>query len=85
MEPVSVSIQLNNTEILQLQTIITMSMELYPIIYDLSMWSKHYLDMEFHPLSEEWYKDTHKVAREKVIEDTIQKYKDFKEKLLMIS
>lgn len=60
-------------------------MELYPIIYDLSMWSKHYLDMEFHPLSEEWYKDTHKVAREKVIEDTIQKYKDFKEKLLMIS
>ena len=30
-EPVSVSIQLNNMEILQLQTIITMSMELYPI------------------------------------------------------
>jgi len=60
-------------------------MELYSIIYDLSMWSKEYLEMEFHPLSKEWYENTEGVKREKVIEDTLQEYKKFREKLLTTS
>jgi DNA-binding HxlR family transcriptional regulator len=60
-------------------------MKLYSMIYELSMWSKEYLDMEFHPLSNEWYQNTDGVKREKVIEETIKEYKKFKEKLLMAS
>jgi DNA-binding HxlR family transcriptional regulator len=60
-------------------------MKLYSMIYELSMWSKEYLDMEFHPLSNEGYQNTDGVKREKVIEETIKEYKKFKEKLLMAS
>jgi hypothetical protein len=49
------------------------------------MWSKEYLDIEFHPLSNKWYQNTDGVKREKVIEETIKEYKKFKEKLLMAS
>ena len=56
--------------------------QLYPILYDLSMWSKDHLDMEFHPLSKEWYKNNKNKKREEVINNAISAYKSFKEKLL---
>ena len=60
-------------------------MKLYSMIYELSMWSKEYLEMEFHPFSTKWYQNTDGVKREKVIQKTIKEYKKFKEKLLMAS
>ena len=57
-------------------------LELYPLIYELSMWSKTHLKMEFHPLSEAWYKSIEGIPREEIIQNEIQSYKDFKEKLL---
>ena len=56
--------------------------QLYPVLYDLSMWSKDHLDMEFHPLSKEWYKNNKNKKREEVINNAISEYKSFKEKLL---
>ncbi len=56
--------------------------QLYPLLYDLSMWSKDHLDMEFHPLSKEWYKNNKNKKREEVINNAISAYKSFKEKLL---
>ena len=56
--------------------------QLYPVLYDLSMWSKDHLDMEFHPLSKEWYKNNKNKKREEVINNAISAYKSFKEKLL---
>ncbi len=56
--------------------------QLYPVLYDLSMWSKDHLDMEFHPLSKEWYQNNKNKKREEVINNAISAYKSFKEKLL---
>ncbi|MFL2604050.1 MAG: winged helix-turn-helix transcriptional regulator [Flavobacteriaceae bacterium] len=56
--------------------------QLYPVLYDLSMWSKDHLDMEFHPLSKEWYQNNKNKKREEVINNAISEYKSFKEKLL---
>jgi len=57
-------------------------LELYPMIYELSMWSKKHLKMTFHPLSEAWYQSIEGMPREEIIQNNIQSYKDFKEKLL---
>jgi DNA-binding HxlR family transcriptional regulator len=55
---------------------------LYPLLYDLSMWSKDHLGMEFHPLSIEWYKNSEKEEREVFIKRTIEEYKEFRASLL---
>ena len=57
-------------------------MSLYPILYDLSVWSKNHLDMEFHPLSKEWFKNIKGIKREDFIQDAINTYKEFRETLL---
>ena len=56
--------------------------QLYPVLYDLCMWSKDHLDMEFHPLLKKWYQNNKNKKREEVINNAISAYKSFKEKLL---
>tara|TARA_B100000989_G_scaffold222985_1_gene170524 strand:- start:1460 stop:1909 length:450 start_codon:yes stop_codon:yes gene_type:complete len=56
--------------------------DLYPLIFDLSMWSKKHLDMKFHPISEEWYKITEKKTSSKVISSSSKKYRVFRESTL---
>ncbi len=56
--------------------------DLYPLIFDLSMWSKKHLDMKFHPISEEWYKITEKKTSSKVISSSSKKYRIFRESTL---
>ncbi len=56
--------------------------ELYPLIYDLIIWSKQHLDMKYHPISVDWYKKNEKLDRKKSIDNTVLSYKKFKIKLL---
>ena len=56
--------------------------ELYPLIYDLIIWSKQHLDMKYHPISVDWYKKNEKLDRKKSIDNTVLSYKKFKNKLL---
>mgnify|MGYP006113773901 FL=1 len=56
--------------------------KLYPLIYDLKMWSKEHLDMEFHPLSVDWYKENEGKTREESINEVKSSYNKFKTKLL---
>jgi len=56
--------------------------ELYPLIYDLIIWSKQHLDMKYHPISVDWYKKNEKLDRKKSIDNTVLSYKKFKKKLL---
>ena len=58
--------------------------ELYPLIYDLIIWSKQHLDMKYHPISVDWYKKNEKLDRKKSIENTVLSYKKFKNKLLSV-
>ena len=56
--------------------------ELYPLIYDLIIWSKQHLDMKYLPISVDWYKKIEKLDRKKSIDNTVLSYKKFKNKLL---
>ena len=56
--------------------------DLYPLIFNLSMWSKKHLDMKFHPLSEKWYKITKKKTSSKVILESTKKYRNFRKSTL---
>ena len=57
--------------------------ELYPLIYDLIIWSKQHLDMKYLPISVDWYKKIEKLDRKKSIDNTVLSYKKFKNKLLI--
>ena len=56
--------------------------DLYPLIFNLSMWSKKHLDMKFHALSEEWFKITKKKTSSKVISESTEKYRNFRKSTL---
>lgn len=56
--------------------------ELYPILYELSLWSKKNLDMKFHPLSVEWYKATKGKDSKEVISDISLNYRSFRKGIL---
>ena len=56
--------------------------DLYPLIFDLSMWSKKHIDMEFNPIAIDWYAKNQGVDRKDAIDNTILEYKEFKKKLL---
>ncbi len=55
--------------------------QLYPLIYDLLVWSKKHLDMKFHP-SINWYLNLKNKSREDSIRNSILAYKKFKTTLL---
>ena len=55
---------------------------LYPFIYDLLIWGKDNLKMNFGKISIEFYKKNKNKMREEVIDNSISSYKSFKEKLL---
>ena len=54
----------------------------FPLIYELSMWSKKYIDMEFNPIAIDWYEKNQGVDKKDSIDNTILEYKEFKKKLL---
>ena len=56
--------------------------KLYPLIYDLIIWSKQHLDMKYLSISVDWYKKNEKLDRKKSIDNTVLSYKKFKNKLL---
>ena len=59
--------------------------ELYPLIYDLLIWGKNNLDIDYDAFSTKTLKKISTVNREKVIHDNISNYKKFRENLLINS
>lgn len=57
--------------------------DLYPLLYEFSMWSKKYIDMKFHPLAEDWYKLVEGKTAEEVIEQISEDYFAFRKKILV--
>ena len=58
--------------------------DLYPIIYDLIVWSNDHLDMEFHPTAVDWYQKNERLDRNQSTRNDIASYKDFKAQLLSL-
>ena len=54
----------------------------FPLIYELFVWSKKHIDMEFGPIATDWYTKNEGVERKDTIDNTILGYKKFKKKLL---
>ena len=52
---------------------------LYPLIYDLSIWSKKYLDMEYNNIALDWFNVNFDKTSSQTIEDDITTYENFKE------
>ncbi len=53
--------------------------DLYPLIYELSMWSKKHLDMQFHPISIDWYKEAEQKKPSELIDEISANYRNFRE------
>lgn len=58
--------------------------DLYPIIYDLIVWSIDHLDMEFDPIAVDWCKKNERLNRNQSTRNDIASYKDFKAQLLSL-
>ena len=56
--------------------------DLYPILYEMSMWSERNLNKPFHPLSQKWFIDTKGNLSTQVIRDSQQSYKKIRAKIL---
>ncbi len=53
--------------------------DLYPLIYNLSIWSKKHLDMEYNNIALDWYKENFNKTPSQTIYDDLITYKSFKE------
>lgn len=53
--------------------------DLYPFIYNLSIWSKKHLDMEYNNTALDWFNENFDKTSSQTIEDDITTYENFKE------
>ena len=58
--------------------------DLYPIIYDLNVWSLDHLDMEFNLIAVDWYQKNERLDRNQSTRNDIASYQDFKAQLLSL-
>ena len=56
--------------------------DLYPILYEMSYWSKRNLDKEFFPIEEQWFKRYKSINSIEAIKDNQKKYKKVRAELL---
>ena len=56
--------------------------DLYPILYEMSYWSKRNLDKEFFPIAEQWFKRYKSINSIDAIKDNQKKYKKVRAELL---
>ena len=56
--------------------------DFFPVIFNLSMWSKKHLDMEYNTIASQWFEDTQFKTQEEVINQSIEDYINFRAELL---
>ena len=56
--------------------------DFFPVIFNLSMWSKKHLDMEYNTIATQWFEDTQFKTQEEVINQSIEAYTNFRAELL---
>lgn len=56
--------------------------DLYPILYEMSYWSKRNLDKEFFPIAEQWFKRYKSINSIEAIKDNQKKYKKVRAEIL---
>ncbi|MDA0985113.1 MAG: helix-turn-helix domain-containing protein [Bacteroidetes bacterium] len=56
--------------------------DLYPMIYELSIWGKKYFDMEFHPVAIDSFKAAEGRDATELIAEISEEYKSFRDQFL---
>ena len=56
--------------------------DLYPVLYEMSMWSKRNLNLEFNDIASDWFSNNENKESQHVISNTINDYKLVRKELL---
>ena len=56
--------------------------DLYPVLYEMSMWSRRNLNVEFNEIASKWFSNNENLEGEHVISNTINDYKLVRKELL---
>ena len=56
--------------------------DLYPLIYNISIWSKKHLDIEYNNIAFDWFKENFDKTPSQTIVDDVKTYENFKESTL---
>ena len=56
--------------------------DLYPLIYNISIWSKKHLDIEYNNIAFDWFKENFDKTPSQTIVDDVKTYENFKESIL---
>ena len=56
--------------------------DLYPLIYNISIWSKKHLDIEYNNIASDWFKENFDKTPSQTIVDDVKTYENFKESTL---
>ena len=60
----------------------TAGIDLYPLICNISIWSKKHLDIEYNNIAFDWYKENLDKTLSQTIVDDVKTYENFKESIL---
>ena len=60
----------------------TAGIDLYPLICNISIWSKKHLDIEYNNIAFDWYKENLDKTPSQTIVDDVKTYENFKESIL---
>lgn len=58
-----------------------MGIDLYPVIYEMAMWSNRNLDNEFNDIASQWFQDIANKSSDEVKVNSIEEYKKIREAL----
>jgi len=58
-----------------------MGIDLYPVIYEMAMWSRRNLDVEFNDIASDWFKENEGLDYDEVIKKDIKGYKEVRQNL----
>ena len=59
--------------------------DLYPVIYEMSMWSRRNLDVEFNDIANNWFSENQDLGDDEIIENDIRDYKLIRQNLFELA
>ncbi len=62
-----------------------MGIDLFPVIYEMAMWSRRNLDVEFNDVASDWFQENEGLEDDTVIENNIRDYKVVRQNLFNLA
>jgi DNA-binding HxlR family transcriptional regulator len=62
-----------------------MGIDLYPVIYEMAMWSRRNLDVDFNDIANNWFSENHDLDDDVVMENDIRDYKLIRQDLFELA